>query len=590
MSIVGGKVGRTSSVMAVSAGHTRIGAPQRWDVPFGEMSDADVNAVLRYEPFASIDGSRFPASGPLEGIIKNDTRIVKLQPGEIVVREGDYSNSAFFVLSGSVRVVLDLPPESVGRQKGRRPSLGRAIAQLWKPRTPPEARDVTKYNGHADSQVARRDGSRGVRVFLQDVPRVFETNKTVRIEDGEFFGEIAALSRSQRTATIVADDACELLEIRWQGLRDIRRRSEAIREHTDRLYRERSLLVHLRETPMLAHLDEEKLQIVADATAFESYGEFDWHVSYKKQASKGGGRFAGEPVICQAGDYSNGLMLIRSGFARLSEPYASGERTVSYLGRGSVFGLEETHHNWRTGESRPLQRTLRAIGYVDVLRIPTRVIEEHVLPTLPEALRPATLGGASERLMRGESPDEARGAARLDPALLEFLVERRHINGTATMVIDTDRCTRCDDCVRACASTHDGNPRFVRHGPSFDRFMIANACMHCADPVCMIGCPTGAIHRDSSGGQVVINDRTCIGCATCANSCPYHNIRMVEIRDRGGQRVLDEVTHLPILKATKCDLCAESLGGPACQRACPHDALKRVDMRDLESFAEWANR
>ena len=63
--------------------------------------------------------------------------------------------------------------------------------------------------------------------------------------------------------------------------------------------------------------------------------------------------------------------------------------------------------------------------------------------------------------------------------------------------------------------------------------MVANACMHCVDPVCMIGCPTGAIHRESIEGQVVINDRTCVGCATCANSCPYDNIQMVEIRIDG---------------------------------------------------------
>src|SRR5439155_5289623 len=102
------------------------------------------------------------------------------------------------------------------------------------------------------------------------------------------------------------------------------------------------------------------------------------------------------------------------------------------------------------------------------------------------------------------------GEPELDPGLMEFLVERRIINGTASMVIDLDRCTRCDDCVRACAAGHDNNPRFVRHGPASGGLMVANACMHCVDPVCMIGCPTGAIHRDAFGGQVVINPVTCI--------------------------------------------------------------------------------
>lgn len=106
----------------------------------------------------------------------------------------------------------------------------------------------------------------------------------------------------------------------------------------------------------------------------------------------------------------------------------------------------------------------------------------------------------------------------------------------------------------------------------------------------MIGCPTGAIARDSVTGNVLINDATCIGCQTCANSCPYDNIQMVEIRDPKGSLVLDEQTQQPILKATKCDLCVDQLGGPACQRSCPHDALVRIDMQNLDSLQAWVSR
>ena len=101
----------------------------------------------------------------------------------------------------------------------------------------------------------------------------------------------------------------------------------------------------------------------------------------------------------------------------------------------------------------------------------------------------------------------------------------------------------------------------------------------------MIGCPTGAIHRDQATGLVVINDGTCIGCSTCANSCPYSNIRMVETRNTRGELLQDRETSLPILKATKCDLCIGQLGGPACVRACPHEALERVDLHPLENVA-----
>ena len=161
------------------------------------------------------------------------------------------------------------------------------------------------------------------------------------------------------------------------------------------------------------------------------------------------------------------------------------------------------------------------------------------------------------------------------------------------MLINLDRCTRCDDCVRGCAAAHDNNPRFVRHGPIRGNIMVANACMHCADPVCMIGCPTGAISREDIEGQVVINEDTCIGCATCYSNCPYDAIRMITVRNRKGEfriATSGESVGTPIYKATKCDLCVDQTGGPACVRACPHDALQRVNMQDVDSLARFIKR
>jgi len=119
---------------------------------------------------------------------------------------------------------------------------------------------------------------------------------------------------------------------------------------------------------------------------------------------------------------------------------------------------------------------------------------------------------------------------------------------------------------------------------------MANACLHCVDPVCMIGCPTGAIGRDQENGAVTINDQTCIGCGTCASACPYSAIRMVEIRDEQGNRIVDRESDLPVLKATKCDMCSDNLGGPACARACPHDALVRIDVSNVQTLSQWVTR
>ena len=182
-----------------------------------------------------------------------------------------------------------------------------------------------------------------------------------------------------------------------------------------------------------------------------------------------------------------------------------------------------------------------------------------------------------------EEPPLAALAERplLDDSLLHWVGQEHFINGREAMLIDLTRCVRCDDCVRACAATHGGNPRFVRTGPVHDRWMVAHACMHCVDPVCMIDCPTGAIQREAESGAVVINPDTCIGCGTCAEACPYDNIRLVELCEDDGRPIVDDVTRASIYRATKCDLCIDNFGGPACVRACPQDALKRVNLAHL---------
>ncbi len=567
-----------------------IQRPQRWDAPFGpNMSEVQVQGVLQLEPFCNMDPDKFSRATPLADIIRNDTRIRNYRNGDIIVRADDYGDSAFIVIEGIVRVVTrpGLSERLLGRTTTKKKGFFEVLRQLWSNPRDPEVRDPTRYGARRETG-SRQHGTDETHVFLQDVPAVLEHHRTVRLGAGEMFGEIAALGRTPRTATVFADGDVELLELRWQGLRDIRRRDDEFRQHVDHLYRERGQKEYLRSTPLFRGLGASDLAKIADETLFETYGDFDWHTKYKKLAEASAAeRLAEEPVIAQEGSYPDGVLLIRSGFARVSVRVGNGHRTISYLGRGQAFGFEEIAHNWRFDETVPYQRTLRAVGYVDVLRVPTSIMEEYVLPNMPPDQLPPPIEARGAAGSVADVSDEASG---IKPGMLEFLVENRYINGTATMLINLDRCVRCDDCVKACAATHGGNPRFNRHGRRYGRYMVANACMHCVDPVCMIGCPTGAIHRSSLGGPVVINDDTCIGCATCANSCPYDNIRMVEIRNDRGAFILDEDTNRPIVKATKCDLCIDQMGGPACQRACPHDALERVDMRDLPALADWLNR
>jgi Fe-S-cluster-containing dehydrogenase component/CRP-like cAMP-binding protein len=574
------------------AAPTILERPQRWDAAFDpDMTDAALDRLLATAPFRDMDAGKFPQRTPLREILRNDSRILRFRKGEIIVRQGDYGTSAFLILNGATRVVLKphLPPELLGRQSPGKKGIFRTLAQFWNGARPPETFSRARLRQAAG--LGARQNENEVRVFLQDLPRVLDEHRTEQMTAGDFFGEIAALSRMARTSTIFADsDDAELLEIRWQGLRDLMKYDDALRTHVNKIYRERALASYLRATPMFQHLTKEQVDRVAEQIEFATYGDYDWSGEYKRLAQAGAVRPEKEPAIAQEGDYPNGVVLLRAGFARVSQKLGGGERTLNYIGAGQLFGLNEIAHNWRTpGSPVNLQFSLRAIGYTHLLIVPTRAMEEIVLPSLPREELPEAIEIAKEELDSPPVPGPGTPDARREsvgPEVLEFLTENRFFNGTASMVIDLDRCTRCDDCVRACASTHDNNPRFLRHGPTAGRLMIANACMHCADPVCMIGCPTGAIHRESFAGQVVINPDTCIGCKACFNNCPYDAIRMVEIRDENGEFMLDQEMK-PIAKATKCDLCVENAGGPACQRACPHGALSRINLNNLDALSKW---
>lgn len=556
--------------------------PQRWDSPFDPaMGDADIQMLLKRPEFASIDQRRFPKAIPLDGVLRNDCRLLKLSPGDIVIREGDYGNSAFLVIKGDLRVVIKpgLPSSVLGRASSQHKSFFESIKQLWKNPKVPEARDTAAYQQQAKEADAVVHHSllatdAGRNLFKDEItsttnriPPLKDDYQTVSLKEGAIFGEIAALGRVPRTATVFASTHATLLEIRWQGLSVIRKYDNGWRRIIDEGYRSKQLRVHLKENPILSRLDDDIIQKLASKILFESYGTFEWNVAYKRRS---GDAAAEEPVIAREGDYTDGLLLISGGFARVSKRVGNSNRTLTYLRDGDQFGLDELYRAYKTRSKAPLETSLTALGYVNLLRIPANALEELVFPNLdPPKQR---LADAANRPLSGDS-------------VLEWAVDNRFINGTQAMMIDLEKCVRCDDCVRACASTHGGNPRFIRNGATQGPAMIAHACMHCVDPVCMIGCPTGAIHRTAGSGAVVINDRACIGCGTCASSCPYDNIQLVEIRDTGGRPILDPNTQTPILKATKCDLCFDQQGGPACVRACAHDALQRVDFQS-SSLAE----
>ncbi len=580
--------------------------PKRWDHPLEpDFREDDVQWLLRQPPFSQMDPRRFASQASLAAIIRNDSRLVRLENGDILFREGQYGGSAYLMLAGKVLIFLSSLALADERLRLRDTAKWTGMRWLkWFQMKRFKAsgqgnrrrlrRTETTQQTHAKTE-ANAIGYRGegssTRVFLQDLPGVISQHSTSVVGPGEMFGEMAAVTRSPREFTAVADGECLILEIRWQGLK-LLKQDPQFRKLLDERYRSEVLRTHLRETELFRFIPEENLSKIVTSARLESFGELEWYADYRRKANiDPASRIAAEPLIAEEGNYVTGLWIVRGGFARLSRRQGAGHRTLAYLGKGQFFGLRELAHNWRqesTVTPLPYQDSLRAIGYVDALCIPKNVVYDNVLPFARKDELPKLI--AAPRYQFGQPTLDAplqTTEQDVETGLLEFLVDHRIMNGRQTMVINLDRCTRCDDCVKACATTHGGTPLFERRGVQYGPWLFAQACMHCEDPVCMIGCPTGAIYRNEDDGLVQINPQTCIGCKACAESCPYENIRMVQASDLKGRAIVEQKTGLPILKASKCDFCSANGNRPACQTACPHDALVRMDMSDMEGIRKW---
>ncbi len=69
--------------------------------------------------------------------------------------------------------------------------------------------------------------------------------------------------------------------------------------------------------------------------------------------------------------------MIRAGFARVSIKMGNGERTLTYLGAADSFGYDELWAGHK-GKDISLQASLKAVGYVDLLRVPAPILEKYV--------------------------------------------------------------------------------------------------------------------------------------------------------------------------------------------------------------------
>jgi Fe-S-cluster-containing dehydrogenase component/CRP-like cAMP-binding protein len=381
----------------------------------------------------------------------------------------------------------------------------------------------------------------------------------VRLGPGELFGEIGAMSGWPQSVTARTATPCTLVQLRLPALRTLRRRSPAFKQRLDAIYRRLSLGDQLRATPLFRGCDDGFLDALGAEVELVSL----------------------EPgeVVAREGEPADALYLVRSGFLRLEQRLGEGEVVVNYLSKGMTWGEVEL----LVGDTDGWTATVSSVEYAELVRLPAARLKE-LLDGAPAVER--RLWATAVARVR-EAGFARRNADRSE--LLQTALDRGLVQGNAMLVIDLDTCTRCDDCVRACAATHQGRPRFVREGDRVGSLQVAHACYHCRDPVCLVGCPTGAIHRTGVGAVVAIDENICIGCQSCARGCPYEAIVMHPTGETWPDDMVPEsLRGRDRLVASKCDLCYTRDGGPACVESCPNGCAYRVG--SLEEFEELLRR
>ena len=226
-------------------------------------------------------------------------------------------------------------------------------------------------------------------------------------------------------------------------------------------------------------------------------------------------RDKGEPIYME-GEPSTHLYLIVSGMVKVTRRGPGGEVLVNQLERHGYFGVSAIEDGSRHSA------TLRALTPVNAVALDRRALKYLVecYPALGRKLR-----GERERLRRRD--DMLTLLERLPPSEPPEAVASKLVAAANLLLIDMDRCTRCDQCVQACAESHDGVARFARSNPTlrFGRWEVAAACVHCREAPCQNACPVGAV-AVLEDGTVQVHRARCIGCEQCIPACPFDVIAM----------------------------------------------------------------
>jgi Fe-S-cluster-containing dehydrogenase component/CRP-like cAMP-binding protein len=352
-----------------------------------------------------------------------------------------------------------------------------------------------------------------------------EEKKIARLAPGACIGERSILAGIPRNATIKAPDGALVLELVRPALR-LLRSLKKFAEKVDDSYRNHGL------ANAIAQLQEQTGQALEplDLVALGNISQF---MAYGKHH-----------VLVQEGMPIDRIFLIRSGWVRrvrgvpiYEDITDAGPGTLvpeDFFGAGNCLGLEALRGQERWGYSAAL------MARSEILEIPLAKLQAE--PGLCQRLAKVFAGFSTA--------DDDTGLTRKTNESQLVAAEKEIttgvVDGVNLLVMDMDLCVRCGNCSLACHKVH-GQSRLLRRGIHIERpvklesssiqhVLVPSVCMHCKDPECLTGCPTGAIFRDAKG-DVDIDPVTCIGCFDCATQCPYNAISMVP---RNGEPIVSD--------------------------------------------------
>jgi CRP-like cAMP-binding protein/Fe-S-cluster-containing dehydrogenase component/ferredoxin len=456
----------------------------------------------------------------------------RFNKGDVICRQGEFGSSAFYVDSGSVSIYLE-GNESFGHVRTRREGgfFTRVRSMLMS-----REQDTRREEGQ----------KRYIPIDASSVDLDYDA-PLATVGAGELIGEAACLNYQPRSATVIAAEDGTIVFEMLRNVLDILRRNREFKRQMEEKYRQRALENHLRSVAVFRDLPAEFIDSLRSKVELVGFNP-------------------GE-MICAQGDPADAFYLVRMGHVKVYESFADGQGLVlTYLSRSQYFGeIGLLGGGVRTANCS-------ALDHVECVKIGKAEFDEMVakFPQIRERLQ----AEADSRIEQNR-----QRITQLSRVSLPQYINQGLYQAQSLLILDLEKCTRCDECVRACAQAHDNVTRLVREGLRFDKYLVTTSCRSCRDPYCMVGCPVGSIRRKGDM-QILIEDH-CIGCGRCAEQCPYGNINMHPFTVNFTDLVTGERKTREGRKAAVCDLCDDQCLGendePSCVYACPHDAAHRVD-------------